>query len=78
MISSQALANRTNTICSAVAVAMISLQVKAGNMADSTLTFLTDRIVVAGPDGPDTLFFVNLIAFADQTYDVPTPGITLI
>ena len=47
----------------------------SGNMADYTITQDIDHLIVTGAEGTDLLYLINLITFADQTYEVPIPGI---
>ncbi len=47
----------------------------AGVMADYTITQNIDHLSVTGPEGTDLLYGINFIAFADQIYEVPIPGV---
>ena len=40
-----------------------------------TVTVLEDRVTVSGPDGSDTLWDVEWLAFADQRIEIPRPMI---
>src|SRR5206468_3119611 len=46
-------------------------------LADYIIAAGNGFLIVAGPDGTDTLYSINRLAFDDQTIDVSVPGLLL-